>query len=120
MQLIVTGKQIDTGAALRQNVAAILEKYFRTAIEARVVLSKKRRVWAGPRLPSTSAVASSSTAALRPRGPTQRLTQPPSGCIDTNADCATTMQARNAFEVSKLAKQDVLAALAEARGHQRW
>jgi ribosomal subunit interface protein len=45
MQLTVTGKQIDTGAVLRQHVeaslGAILEKYFKTAIEAHVVFSKE-------------------------------------------------------------------------------
>src|ERR1700747_1390386 len=45
MQLTVTGKQIDTGAVLRQHVEAslgsILEKYFKTAIEAHVVFSKE-------------------------------------------------------------------------------
>lgn len=45
MQLTVTGKQIDTGAVLRQHVEAslraILGKYFKTAIEAHVVFSKE-------------------------------------------------------------------------------
>jgi len=45
MQLTVTGKQIDTGAVLREHVeaslAAILGKYFKTAIEAHVVFSKE-------------------------------------------------------------------------------
>jgi ribosomal subunit interface protein len=45
MQLTVTGKQINTGAVLRQHVeaslGAILEKYFKTAIEAHVVFSKE-------------------------------------------------------------------------------
>jgi ribosomal subunit interface protein len=45
MQLTVTGKQIDTGEALRRHIAegltAILGKYFRTAIEAHVVVSKE-------------------------------------------------------------------------------
>jgi len=45
MQLTVTGKQIDTGAVLRQHVemslSAILGKYFKTAIEAHVVFSKE-------------------------------------------------------------------------------
>ena len=45
MQLTVTGKQIDTSAVLRQHVeaslGAILGKYFKTAIEAHVVLSKE-------------------------------------------------------------------------------
>ena len=45
MQLTVAGKQIDTGARLRQHVEAsldaILGKYFKTAIEAHVVFSKQ-------------------------------------------------------------------------------
>jgi ribosomal subunit interface protein len=45
MQLTVTGKQIDTGDAFRQHVEAslgsILGKYFKTAIEAHVVLSRE-------------------------------------------------------------------------------
>jgi ribosomal subunit interface protein len=45
MQLTITGKQIDTGAALRQHVeaglGAILERYFGTAIEAHVVIARE-------------------------------------------------------------------------------
>jgi len=45
MQPTVTGKQIDTGTLLRDHVdaslAAILGKYFKTAIEAHVVFSKE-------------------------------------------------------------------------------
>lgn len=45
MQLTVTGKQIHVGAALRGHVEssleAILDKYFKTAIEAHVVLSRE-------------------------------------------------------------------------------
>jgi ribosomal subunit interface protein len=45
MQLTVTGKQIDVGEALRRHVEAslgsILGKYFKTAIEAHVVVSKE-------------------------------------------------------------------------------
>ncbi len=45
MQLTVTGKQIDTGEALRRHIEAglnaILGKYFGTAIEAHVVVSKE-------------------------------------------------------------------------------
>ena len=45
MQLTVTGKQIDTGDALRAHVEGslntILGKYFKTAIEAHVVFSKE-------------------------------------------------------------------------------
>lgn len=45
MQLTVTGKQIDIGPALRTHVesslASILDKYFKTAIEAHVVVSKE-------------------------------------------------------------------------------
>jgi ribosomal subunit interface protein len=45
MQLIMTGKQIDIGDALRLHIetslSSILEKYFKTAIEAHVVVSKE-------------------------------------------------------------------------------
>jgi ribosomal subunit interface protein len=45
MHLTVTGKQIDTGDTFRSHVeaslASILGKYFKTAIEAHVVLSKE-------------------------------------------------------------------------------
>ena len=45
MHLTVTGKQTDTGDALRRHVEAslgsILGKYFKTAIEAHVVFSKE-------------------------------------------------------------------------------
>ena len=45
MQLTVTGKQIDTGDSFRRHVEAslgsILGKYFKTAIEAHVVLSRE-------------------------------------------------------------------------------
>ena len=45
MQLTVTGKQIHVGAALRGHVESvfeeILDKYFKTAIEAHVVLSRE-------------------------------------------------------------------------------
>ena len=45
MQLTVTGKQIDTGDAFRSHVeeslGSILGKYFKTAIEAHVVLSRE-------------------------------------------------------------------------------
>jgi ribosomal subunit interface protein len=45
MQITVSGKQIDTGDALRRHVEAslgsILGKYFKTAIEAHVVFSKE-------------------------------------------------------------------------------
>ena len=45
MQLTITGKQIDIGEALRTHVESsldsILDKYFKTAIEAHVVVSKE-------------------------------------------------------------------------------
>jgi ribosomal subunit interface protein len=45
MQLTMTGKQIDIGDALRLHIetslSSILEKYFKTAIEAHVVVSKE-------------------------------------------------------------------------------
>jgi ribosomal subunit interface protein len=49
MQLTVTGKQIEIGEALRNHVAAglgaILEKYFKTAIEAHVVVTKEAHLY---------------------------------------------------------------------------
>src|SRR6201987_4432051 len=45
MQLSVTGKQTEIGEALRRHVdgslGSILEKYFKTAIEAHVIVSKE-------------------------------------------------------------------------------
>jgi ribosome hibernation promoting factor len=45
MQLTITGKQVDIGEALRTHIESsldsILEKYFKTAIEAHVVVSKE-------------------------------------------------------------------------------
>src|SRR5215472_3436634 len=45
MQLSITGKQVEIGEALRRHVdvslAAILERYFKTAIEAHVVLTRE-------------------------------------------------------------------------------
>jgi ribosomal subunit interface protein len=45
MQLSVTGKQIEIGEALRRHVEAslgsILDKYFKTAIEAHIIFSKE-------------------------------------------------------------------------------
>ncbi|MGA7262443.1 MAG: ribosome-associated translation inhibitor RaiA [Stellaceae bacterium] len=45
MQLSVTGKQTEIGAALRRHIegslGSILEKYFKTAIEAHVIVSKE-------------------------------------------------------------------------------
>lgn len=45
MQLTVTGQHVDVGTALRAHVetelAAILDKYFRTAIEAHVVFTRE-------------------------------------------------------------------------------
>ncbi len=45
MQLTVTGKQIEVGDALRGHIEAsldsILEKYFKTAIEAHVVVARE-------------------------------------------------------------------------------
>jgi ribosomal subunit interface protein len=49
MQLTVTGKQIEVGEALRNHVdaglGAILEKYFKTAIEAHVVVTKEAHLF---------------------------------------------------------------------------
>ena len=45
MQLTVTGKQIEVGDALRRHIenslGSILDKYFKTAIEAHVVVAKE-------------------------------------------------------------------------------
>ena len=121
MQLTVTGKQIDTGAALRQHVeaslGAILGKYFKTAIEAHVVFSKEAHlsradvaihigrgivVNAGASAAETHAAfdAAAERIAKQMRRYKRRLR-------DHHA------HARKAFEVSERAREYVLAALAE-------
>jgi ribosomal subunit interface protein len=49
MQLTITGKQVEIGEALRRRVeaslATILEKYFKTAIEAHVVLTREAHLF---------------------------------------------------------------------------
>jgi ribosomal subunit interface protein len=49
MQLTITGKQVEVGETLRRHVEAslgtILEKYFKTAIEAHVVLTKEAHLF---------------------------------------------------------------------------
>jgi ribosomal subunit interface protein len=49
MQLTITGKQVELGEALRNRVdtslGAILEKYFKTAVEAHVVVTKEAHLF---------------------------------------------------------------------------
>jgi ribosomal subunit interface protein len=49
MQLTITGKQVEFGEALRNHVdaslGAILEKYFKTAVEAHVVVTKEAHLF---------------------------------------------------------------------------
>ena len=49
MQLTITGKHIEVGDVLRSHIdaslAAILDKYFKTAIEAHVVLTKEAHLY---------------------------------------------------------------------------
>jgi ribosomal subunit interface protein len=49
MQLTITGKQVELGEALRNRVDAsldaILEKYFKTAVEAHVVITKEAHLF---------------------------------------------------------------------------
>jgi ribosomal subunit interface protein len=49
LQLTITGKQIEIGEALRRHIdaslAAILEKYFKTAIEAHVVFTREAHLF---------------------------------------------------------------------------
>jgi ribosome hibernation promoting factor len=49
LQLTVTGKQIEIGEVLRSHIdaslAAILDKYFKTAIEAHVVVTKEAHLY---------------------------------------------------------------------------
>ena len=121
MQLIVTGKQIDTSVVLREHVesslGAILEKYFKTAIEAHVVFSKEahlnraevsihigRRIVANAGASATETYAAFDAAAERiakqMRRYKRRLRDHPA-------------EAREAFEVGERARDYVLAPLAE-------
>jgi ribosomal subunit interface protein len=49
MQLTITGKQVELGEALRSHVdarlGAILEKYFKTAVEAHVVVTREAHLF---------------------------------------------------------------------------
>jgi ribosomal subunit interface protein len=49
MQLTITGKQVELGEAFRNHVdtslGAILEKYFKTAVEAHVVVTKEAHLF---------------------------------------------------------------------------
>ena len=101
MQLTVTGKQIDSGAVLRQHVearlGAILGKYFKAAIASPVVFSKEARL-SRAEVAIHIGVESLLMPARRPPRSTRRLMQPPSGspnrCVDTNVDCVITMRRR--------------------------
>ncbi|HEX4184721.1 MAG TPA: ribosome-associated translation inhibitor RaiA [Stellaceae bacterium] len=121
MQLTVTGKQIDTGAVLRQHVeaslGAILEKYFKTAIEAHVVFSKEahlsraevaihigRGIVVNASASAAETHAAFDAAAERIAKQMRRYKR---RLRDHHA------QARKAFEVSERAREYVLAPLAE-------
>ena len=121
MQLIVTGKQIDTSVVLREHVesslGAILEKYFKTAIEAHVVFSKEahlnraevsihigRRIVANAGASATETYAAFDAAAERIAKQMRRYKR---RLRDHHA------QAREAFEVGERARDYVLAPLAE-------
>ena len=121
MQLIVTGKQIDTSVVLREHVesslGAILEKYFKTAIEAHVVFSKEahlnraevsihigRRIVANAGASATETYAAFDAAAERIAKQMRRYKR---RLRDHHAE------AREAFEVGERARDYVLAPLAE-------
>jgi ribosomal subunit interface protein len=121
MQLTVTGKQIDTGAVLRQHVeaslGAILEKYFKTAIEAHVVFSKEahlsraevavhigRGIVVNASASAAETHAAFDAAAERIAKQMRRYKR---RLRDHHA------QARKAFEVSERAREYVLAPLAD-------
>jgi len=121
MQLTVTGKQIGTGAVLRERVeaslAAILGKYFKTAIEAHVVFSKEAHlnraevsIHIGRGIVvNASASAAESNAAFDAAAEriAKQMRRYKRRLRDHHA------QAREAFEVSEHARDYVLAPLAE-------
>ena len=121
MQLIVTGKQIDTSVVLREHVesslGAILEKYFKTAIEAHVVFSKEahlnraevsihigRGIVANASAAAAETYAAFDAAAERIAKQMRRYKR---RLRDHHA------QARGAFDVGERARDYVLAPLAE-------
>ena len=121
MQLTVTGKQINTGAVLRQHVearlGAILGKYFKTAIDSHVVFSKEahlsraevaihigRGIVVNASASAAEIHAAFDAAAERIAKQVRRYKR---RLRDHHA------QARKAFEVSERARDYVLAPLAE-------
>jgi ribosomal subunit interface protein len=121
MQLTVTGKQIDTGAVLRQHVeaslGAILGKYFKTAIEAHVVFSKEAHLSRAEVaihigrgiVVNASASAAETHAAFDAAA--ERIAKQMRRYKRRLRDHHT--QARKALEVSERAREYVLAPLAE-------
>ena len=121
MQLTVTGKQIDSGAVLRQHVearlGAILGKYFKTPIASHVVFSKEahlnraevsihigRGIVANAGASATETYAAFDAAAERIAKQMRRYKR---RLRDHHA------QARGAFDVGERARDYVLAPLAE-------
>jgi len=121
MQLIVTGKQIDTGVVLREHVesslGAILEKYFKTAIEAHVVFSKEAHlnraevsIHIGRGIVANASAAAAETYAAFDAA-AERIAKQMRRYKRRLRDHHT--QAREAFEVGQRARDYVLAPLAE-------
>jgi len=121
MQLIVTGKQIDTGVVLREHVesslGAILEKYFKTAIEAHVVFSKEAHlnraevsIHIGRGIVANASAAAAETYAAFDAA-AERIAKQMRRYKRRLRDHHT--QAREAFEVGERARDYVLAPLAE-------
>jgi ribosomal subunit interface protein len=121
MQLIVTGKQIDTSVVLREHVesslGAILEKYFKTAIEAHVVFSKEAHlnraevsIHIGRGIVANASAAAAETYAAFDAA-AERIAKQMRRYKRRLRDHHT--QAREAFEVGERARDYVLAPLAE-------
>jgi ribosomal subunit interface protein len=121
MQLIVTGKQIDTSVVLREHVesslGAILEKYFKTAIEAHVVFSKEAHlnraevsIHIGRGIVANASAAAAETYAAFDAA-AERIAKQMRRYKRRLRDHHT--QAREAFEVGQRARDYVLAPLAE-------
>src|SRR5215831_8320752 len=121
MQLTVTGKQIEIGEALRSHaessLSSILDKYFKTAIEAHIVVSREahlnraeisihigRGIVVNARAAASEAYAAFDAAAERIAKQMRRYKR---RLRDHHA------QAREAFEVSEHARDYVLAPVAE-------
>jgi len=121
MQLIVTGKQIDTSVVLREHVesslGAILEKYFKTAIEAHVVFSKEAHlnraevsIHIGRGIVANASAAAAETYAAFDAA-AERIAKQMRRYKRRLRDHHT--QAREAVEVGERARDYVLAPLAE-------